>query len=307
MNSFKIILAGFFTKIASIFKKRKPEDIPADASVDVAADENTDSLSAGLADAAFVKPEIVHPSGGQEEGKKPSKKRLAAFVIAGVTLLLVIGAGLEIFFMHPEHVPNPDLAPNPVSMQNLELIEAVRGGRDADILRLVSEGADINAPDNSGISAMKAAIALNRIDIIRHFARLTEESLRSDNSILTYAIVQNRPEAVREFLKTAKNLSQQDKNGCTLLSYTIPRNNVVIARDLISAGADVNGRDKHGDTPLMAAAALGRPDMVAALLELGANPNLLSRGGETALAIAQRKNRNVLISMLSRAPISGQS
>ncbi|GHS88377.1 hypothetical protein AGMMS49957_09760 [Synergistales bacterium] len=311
MNSFKIILTGFFAKLAGIFKRRKPEESTANA--DTATDESADSLSAELTDAAFVKPEIATLSGGRsddkKDGKKPSKKRVAALAIAGVTLFLAFGASLGIFFLRPVHVPDPDLAPSPVSMRNIELIEAVRKGRDDDVLRLVSEGADINAPDDAGISAMKAAIALNRVDVIRHFTQLAEESLilRSDNSTLTYAIVQNRPDVVREFLKEAKNLSKLDKNGCTLLSYTISRNNVAIARDLINAGADVNGRDKYGDTPLMAAAALGRPDMVSMLLELGADPSLLSREGETALAIAQRKNRNVLISMLSNALAANES
>ncbi|GHS95437.1 hypothetical protein AGMMS50276_11030 [Synergistales bacterium] len=292
---------SILSMITGIFKKSEPQDAHTNAH-DI--DENADSLSAAHTDDAFVKP--TKSLSKDAEDKKGSKKRVAALVIASVTLLLAVGAGLGIFFLRSSHhVANPDLAPpEPASKQTIELIELVRNSdviSEEVLSRLIAGGANINEPDESGVSVMKVAIALDRVEIVRSFARLPEESviLRSDNSTLIYAIVQNRPAIVREFLKVARNLSERDKNGCTLLSYTIPRNNVVIASDLIEAGADVNGRDKYGNTPLMSAASLGRPDMVSKLLELGADRNLRSLEGETALDIAKRKNRNVVISMLS--------
>jgi ankyrin repeat protein len=231
------------------------------------------------------------------------KKRVAAIIVAGVTVILLGAAGWVFLFPHSEAPVHANLGPPPLSEIDKGLIQAVRDGDAGKAAGLLRAGASVNAADSFGVSAMKAAIALNRLDIVRQFLEANGGApfIREDNSFLIYAIVQNREEITREFLKLGLDVDKVDKNGCTPLMYAIDRNHTAIARDLLKAGAGVNRVDRHGQTPLMQAATVGRPDMISLLLESGADAKIVSPGGDTAMSIAQRKNRNVVISLLLNA------
>jgi hypothetical protein len=204
--------------------------------------------------------------------------------------------------------------PLPLSNVERDLFQAIRND-DADSLRrCLDAGANVNATDITGVTPIKAAIALNRKDAVRALLDGGYDDSKEGSSSLVYAIVQNRPEITRELLKSAvekgtagKVVNQIDKNGYTPLMYAIDRNHVAVAQELLNAGADVNELDKEGYTPLMMAVTVGKADMVAALLKAGANRNAVSPGGETAMSMARRRNRQVVVSILLEAERSEAS
>jgi ankyrin repeat protein len=190
-----------------------------------------------------------------------------------------------------------------LSNEDRALFQAVRENDADEVSRLLLAGARVDAVDDLGSTPIKAAISLNRADAARRILEIEGGSLPSDNSLLVYAIVQNRAEIVRELLKRVApgSLDRLDKNGLTPLMYAVTRNHATVTRDLLEAGANVDEPDKYGRTPLMTAANSGKPDMIAILLQAGADVSLPSPEGDTALDIARRKNRNVAISILTRA------
>ncbi|MDR2175017.1 MAG: ankyrin repeat domain-containing protein [Synergistaceae bacterium] len=231
------------------------------------------------------------------------KKRAAAIIAAGVTVFLLGAVGWVFLFPHQKIPAHANLAPLPFPEIDGKLLQAVRDDDAGEVARLLNMGADFSAKDSFGVSAMKGAIALNRLDIVRQFleAKGGSSLIRKDNSLLVYAVVQNRAEIVREFLKLGLDIDKVDKNGYTPLMYAIDRNLAEIARALLKAGAGANRIDRYGQTPLIQAVTVGSPDMISLLLESGADPRIVSPGGETAMSIAQRKNRNVVISLLINA------
>jgi ankyrin repeat protein len=247
--------------------------------------------------------DAVNAAVPEEVSSRKRKKRIATAIVLGVAAIL-LGVAAWVFLFPHSNVPprpNPDLLP--LSELDEGLLLAVRNNDVGEVSRLLRAGANIDVRGNSGANAMKAAIALNRVDAVRLFLETYGESpfIREDNSSLIYAVVQNKTEIVREFLKLGLAVDRVDKNGYTALMYAIDRNHAAIARELLKAGADPNRTDGYGQTPLMQAATVGRPDVIALLLEAGANAGTVSLNGETAMSIAQRKNRNVVISLLVNA------
>jgi ankyrin repeat protein len=231
------------------------------------------------------------------------KKRAAAAVVVGVLVILLGIAGWVFLFPHSEAPVRAAPGPRPFSETDKALLQAVRDDDAGKVSGLLRAGADINARDSFGVSPMRAAIALNRLDIVRQFLETAGESpfVREDNTLLIYAIIQNRAEIAQEFLKLGIDIDRTDKNGYTPLRYAVDRNLTAVARELLKAGADVNRIDRHGQTPLMFAVTVGRPDMISLLLESGADTGIASPEGDTAMSLAQRRNRNVIISLLLNA------
>ncbi|MDR1621767.1 MAG: ankyrin repeat domain-containing protein [Synergistaceae bacterium] len=268
-------------------------------------------------------PESPVASGGLSE--KP--ERWKRFKIVGgicaavgvISLLLVLWR----FFSSDPSVPAPARAAGPkepkeilfLSAVEKELFQAIRDDDVDAVRRCLSLGANVNAAGASGVTPLKAAVALNRTGIVRALrdrasldGATLDEGYDDSGSSLIYAVVQNRPEIVRELLKPAvkggtadKVVNKIDKNGYTPLMYAIDRNHTAAARELLNAGADVGGFSKEGYTPLMMAVTVGKADMIAMLLKAGADLDAVSRGGETAMSIARRRNRQVVISLLAEA------
>jgi ankyrin repeat protein len=260
----------------------------ANVDVDVKNGENTENAP------------VSKPAGS----KKQAKRMAAAVVVVGV-LVILLGVSAWVFWLRPspDISMNLDNRPLPLSETDRELIQAVRNDNADEAFRLLEVGAKINAMDSSGATAIKAAIALNRVKMVHRFLETNKDPLlfRRDNSLLIYAIIQNRLEITQELLKSGADVNKADRNGCTPLMYAIDRNHATVARSLLRAGADVNRVNRYGETPLMQAATVGRPDMISLLLDAGADPGIVSPVGETAMSIAQRKNRRLVISLLVNA------
>ncbi|MDR2137664.1 MAG: ankyrin repeat domain-containing protein [Synergistaceae bacterium] len=229
-------------------------------------------------------------------------------IFAGVWIL---AAGIILWAWTFSHALAPGQPENqqkkPPVLSNLDgnLFQAVRNDDLDAVRRCLREGADINAVDSTGGTPLKVAIALNKVSIVREMADAGNDASFKDgrNLPLVYAIVQNKPEITRELLRSIANtqdvVNAIDKNGFTPLMYAVERNHVAVAQELLKAGANVDKPNKEGYTPLMAAVTVGRADMVALLLKAGADTSAVSPEGETAMSLARRRNRQVIISLLS--------
>ena len=182
------------------------------------------------------------------------------------------------------------------------LLKAVRDDDVNTFSRYLFEGGRVDAADNSGVTPVRAAIALNRVNIIRELiASEPGAVINNVYSTLVYAIVQDRPLIVRELMKLSPDVNSFDKNGYTPLLYAVNRNYVNVARELLSAGADVNAPSKEGVSPLIEAVTVGKADMVAELIKAGADIGVLSPSGETAMNIARRRSQQIIVALLAEA------
>ena len=233
-----------------------------------------------------------------------------AFVIPISLSLLLIGATTL-----PSHAqPAPP-------KRNPELHLAIgQGNRDA-VKALLAHGADPNACNTIGMSALMIAAGTGDLEIVKALIAAGAELNPNTpfGTPLTFAAYQSKPEimhlllekganissgrpdhisplmlaaragepeVIRELLAKKADLTTTDSHGSTALSYAARAGKLEAARTLLAAGAKVEVADLDGWTPLMHAAVNGHAEMATLLLAKGANPRAKDKQGRTALLLA---------------------
>ena len=138
------------------------------------------------------------------------------------------------------------------------LIRASEKGDTAAVNSLIRAGANVNAADRTGRTALLAASAFG-----------------------------GKLETVQALIKAGANLNARDlRPGRTALMFAADFGGTAVAEALIKAGADLNIADHSGGTALIRAVSLGYSDIVQALIKAGANLNQKDKNGTTALTLA---------------------
>src|SRR5256714_7519984 len=172
-----------------------------------------------------------------------------------------------------------------------ELRIACSRGELARAEGLLASGADVNARDRFGYSA------------------------------LMYAAGGGHSAVVELLLSSGADVGAKNRNGLTGLDLAAARGHATIAgllrnarffhaardgdvgllSELLDAGADVNAQHTDGGTALMTAALYDRPEVAAVLLRRGAEAGLHNDAGWTALLIAERKGHARVAAPLPRS------
>lgn len=140
------------------------------------------------------------------------------------------------------------------------LSEAVKNADHDMATRLLKQGANVNATEGDGSTAL-------------HWA-----SYRDDLPLAEL------------LLKAGAKVNATNDLGATPLWAACMNGNAAMAQRLLQAGADPNLALLSGETPLMVAARVGAAPVVSALLAKGAKVNVSATRGQTALmwAVAQK-------------------
>ncbi|MGX1884380.1 ankyrin repeat domain-containing protein [Streptomyces sp. NPDC055287] len=157
------------------------------------------------------------------------------------------------------------------------LIEAVYGGGDDDVVRLLRSGVPAEAADDEGATALYTAS------------------------------VQNRPGMVRLLLAAGADpdrASGRDGGDLPLCGAAVGGHTDVVEA-LLSAGATPDLREEFGFTAMAWAVRQGHADTVEALLEYGADPGLAAPGAESPLVVAARRGSTETVRTLLRHGASG--
>ena len=160
-----------------------------------------------------------------------------------------------------------------VTAQAPTVADAAMKGDRAAVRSSLQQGADVNAAQGDGMTAIHWAARHGDVDLIQMLV-----GARANLAALT------RIGASPPLLLAAEN------------------GHVDAVRALLAAGADANAADASGTTALMLAAAAGAPDSIRALLQAGADVHARDRVMErTALMFAAGNNRAAAIEVLARA------
>ena len=151
------------------------------------------------------------------------------------------------------------------------LIEASYNGETDKVQALLAKGADVNAKDIMGVTA------------------------------LMEAAMQGHTETVKVLLTHGADVSAKTNDGNTALMGAALESHTDIVLALLAKGADVAPRTNTGATPLMGAAIEGHTDIVQVLLAKGANVNAKDNDGNTAMMWAKREGHKEIVRILKEA------
>jgi ankyrin repeat protein len=148
--------------------------------------------------------------------------------------------------------------------------EAARSGDRVAVRALLQQGADVNAVEGDGVTAL-------------HWAATSGDAELAKMLVLAGGNVR----AATRF------------GGYTPLHVAAERGSAAVIQTLLAAGADANGTTARGTTPLMLAAASGDTASLTALLDARAEPNATeTERGHTALMFAAAANRLPAVTLL---------
>jgi hypothetical protein len=148
------------------------------------------------------------------------------------------------------------------------LMEAVGNGNQEMVKVLLSAGADVNARNKNGRTAML--------------------TIGEDTTA----------EIVWTLVAAGAKVNRKDDDGNTPLMMAARIDNVTVIKALLDAGAKVNAKNKEGRTALMDAAESDYEESVKVLLRAGADVHRKDNEGRTALKLAQDNDNTDSIELL---------
>ena len=155
--------------------------------------------------------------------------------------------------------------------------------RDAAGVRaLIAGGADVNAADGDGTTALHWAAYHGDTQLVTALvaagARVGAATRIGAMSPLYMAARSGHVEAMGVLLAAGASAREVNGNGTTVLMTAAASGNAEAIAMLVAQGADVNAVDgTNGQTALMFAAARNASDAITALLLRGANPHLTTK------------------------------
>ena len=158
--------------------------------------------------------------------------------------------------------------------------DAAQGGDLASVRRLLREGADVNAPQGDGMTALHWAAERGDealCEVLLYAGARVDAGTRIGHYTPLHLAARAGSETLTRMLLDAG----ADPHAATTNSGAAPVHLAAASGDpgviqaLAAAGADVNGREASwGQTPLIFAAAANRVAAIEALLAAGADPSL---------------------------------
>jgi pectate lyase len=192
----------------------------------------------------------------------------------------------------------------------LSLQEAATVGDSALVARLVGQGQNVNASeDTPKKTALHRAVISGHKDVVELLLSKGADVNREDGSgrvPLDYAMdgaLQGKDLSIMKLLLVGgANPNLVRAGGVPLLSYAITRGRADVAELLLAHGADVDVKSRTGQRPLHLACQLGNKELVQLLIDKGADVNAKDNRGQTpwdmAQRSAQRTGQNEILELL---------
>jgi hypothetical protein len=190
-----------------------------------------------------------------------------------------------------------------------QMIAAATHGDLTAVKDLLAHGANVQAQDDYGWTALMAATHANEVQVAKVLIAAGSDVNAKDklqDSPYLYAGAQGRLEILRLTLAAGADLKSTNRFGGTALIPAAEKGHVENVRELLKTKIDVNHVNRLGWTALMETAMKkGRgpvhTEIARLLLAAGANPNLPDHQGVTPLAHAEQAGNREIAALLKAA------
>jgi uncharacterized protein len=189
------------------------------------------------------------------------------------------------------------------------------GSDDVELVRaLLAEGADVNASQGDGMTALHRAARTGNLEMAELLtgagANLEAKTRLGEHRPLHVAGAAGRSGVVALLVAAGADVNARTTTGATPLHFAAASGSADAVAGLLSGGAEVDPMEPvWGQTPLMFAAAGGRAEVIEVLLEKGANPALTAKVVDVVARDkedrAERRKRNERIAA-SRDPAAAE-
>lgn len=196
-----------------------------------------------------------------------------------------------------------DEQPGYAQALDVQLMQAAGAGNVARITELLAKGAQLNAIDERGNSALLKAAREGEVESARILLKAGADVQGRGGAMspLTAAALRGHTILARLLIRSGADVNAVGENELSALMDAVKLNHLELVTVLIEAGANTKVRDRSGANLLEVTVSENRPDMLALLLKQGVNPDMTDNDGLTALYWAEYLNRPELVRLLRNA------
>ena len=184
------------------------------------------------------------------------------------------------------------------------LADAAEKADSAAVQKLLQQGADINASQIDGMTALHWAARRDDLPLAKTLlaagANAKAENRYGVTPLSLVCVAGDAPFA-ELLLDAGANVNASLHGGETALHTAARTGNLATVKLLLARGADVNAKERKNQTPLMWAAAEGNADVVKALVDQGADFRTPLSSGFTPLLFAVREGHTDVVKLLLNA------
>ena len=204
----------------------------------------------------------------------------------------------------------PPYSPEREETMSIQLIQAAEAGDTPTVLRLLQEGAAINARDAAGRTAVMAATHANQVDTVRALLQAGADVNIRDNQLdnpFLYAGAEGLLDILKLTIDANADTKLTNRYGGTALIPAAERGHIEIIKELLTrTDVDINHVNRLGWTALLEAIILGEGgerhiEVVRLLIEAGADVNLADSHGVTPLRHAKQRGQQRIVELLQAA------
>ncbi len=215
-----------------------------------------------------------------------------------------------------QNVPNssqdlePQSSEKKVEVMDQQLIASAENGNTDDVLALLQDGADIDATDEHGRTAVMAATYNNEVDTVKALIQKGADiNIRDNNSdnVLLHAGASGQLEILKLAIEAGADTKLTNRFGGTALIPASERGHVEVVRELLTqSDIDVNHINDLHWTALLEAVILGNggekhQKIVQLLVDHGADVSIGDRDGITPLQHAKKLGYKEIESILIKS------
>ena len=190
-----------------------------------------------------------------------------------------------------------------------DLVDAAGTGDVTAVRRLISDGANVDARDARGRTAVTAAAMNQHVEVVAALVDAgADVDIQDDdrNNPLLLAGENGNVALLREVLRGDADLGATNRFGGTALIPASDRGHVDMVRALLRTEIPVDHVNELGWTALLEAVILGdggsaHQKIVRALIDAGADVTLADREGETPLEHARARSYGAIARLLAGA------
>jgi ankyrin repeat protein len=169
-----------------------------------------------------------------------------------------------------------------ISGAGADVADAAMRGDLGAVRALMQKGADVNAPQIDGATALHWAVYRDdvaAVELLLEAGAKPDAANRAGATPLSMAALFGHPQIVDRLLKAGADANATGPSGETMLMYAARNGNPAVLKLFVEAGVDVNAREPlRGTTALMWAVEQRHADAVQMLLASGADPSIRSGG-----------------------------
>jgi ankyrin repeat protein len=167
------------------------------------------------------------------------------------------------------------------------LREAAKEGWKSAMKLAVEKGADVNAADKDGVTALMLASEKGHLEVAKWLVEKGDDVNAADlrgTTAYMWACANGHLEVAKWLEEKGADVSAADGRGRTALMEASGNGHLEVAKWLEEKGADVNAADNYSrTTAFMWACANGHLEVAKWLVEKGADVNVADETGRTAL------------------------